>query len=196
MARSDPEPPAYDPLSWSIRGEGTSRFAPRDDNHDIARALERFRAKCRFDPRTGCVVWTGGTTRGRGNTATYGSFWYDGRRWFAHRWAAAFIHGLDVDGLQVGHNCPFTADGHPNTLCVQHLAGQTQTENLAEALERRGPPSHRQSRFKCEQAADTRQQWLFVEIGLLEPEPEHDPDAPNDYTGPDMHPPEWLGLDR
>ena len=56
--------------------------------------LERFIAKCRFEPRTGCVRWIGGKTSGRGNTALYGSFWFEGRRWFAHRWAAAYIHGL------------------------------------------------------------------------------------------------------
>lgn len=182
----------YDPLEWSVRGEGTSRFVARDDNHDLQRALARFRDKCEFDPRTGCVVWTGGTTRGRGNTAMYGSFWYDGRRWFAHRWSAAFIHGLNIEGLQVGHNCPNTGDGHPNTLCVQHLCGQTALENLREVNARRGLPHER---VKCDQPADTRQQWLFVEIGLVEPEPEHDPSVPTP-DWPDMHPPEWLGLDR
>lgn len=154
-------------------------FAPID-------AHERFRAKCRFEPRTGCVLWTGGTTRGRGNTATYGSFWYEGRRWFAHRWAAAFIHGLDVDGLQVGHCCPNMPDGKPNTLCVEHVTGQTQAENLAEL-------NDRLARARCEQSADVRQQWLFVEIGLLEPEPLHDPATLADEM-PWYDPPEWLGL--
>lgn len=182
----------YDPNTWTRRGAG--RFVPRDDNHDLARALERFRSKCRFDPRTGCVLWTGGTTRGRGNTATYGSFWYDGRRWFAHRWAAAFIHGLDVEGLQVGHSCPCTGDGHPNTLCVQHVVGQSQADNLAEALERLGPPRHRRSRFKCEQDGNTRQYWLLAERGYEPPPPVTDPSVLTPEW-PDMHPPEWLGLD-
>lgn len=183
----------YDPAAWTRRGKGGC-FAPREDNHDLRRARARFIAKCRFDPRTGCVLWEGGQTRGRGNTAAYGSFWFDGRRWFAHRWAAAFIHGLEVDGLQVGHNCPWTADGHPNTLCVQHVQGQTQAENLAEAMERLGPPCTRRSRFKAEQDAETRRQWLFTEIGLYEPEPTHDPTTPNPYTGPDLAPPAWLEL--
>lgn len=195
MALHDPAR-SYDPLAWSVRGEGTSRFVPRDDNHDLQRALARFRAKCLFDPRTGCVVWTGGTTRGRGNTATYGSFWYDGRRWFAHRFAAAFIHGLKIDGLQVGHCCPYTPDGHPNTLCVEHLAGETQTENLAEALARLGPPSHRTARFKAEQDATQRQYWLLAERGYEPPEPVTDLTMPNPYTGPDLAPPDWLGLSK
>lgn len=149
-----------------------------------ADALERFRAKCQFEPRTGCVLWTGGMTRGRGNTATYGSFWYAGRRWFAHRWAAAFIHGLDVDGLQVSHCCPNMPDGKPNTLCVQHVTGQSQAENLAELHER-------MARARCEQSNDVRQQWLFVEIGLLEPEPLHDP-ATLANEMPWYDPPAWF----
>lgn len=154
-------------------------FAPID-------ALERFRAKCRFNPRTGCVEWIGGTTQGRGNTAVYGSFWYEGRRWFAHRWAAAFIRGLDVDGLQVGHCCPYTADGHPNTLCVEHLRGETQQENLAELHARR------KRIRKVEQSNEQRLFWLLVERGYEPPEPVHDPATPDPYNGPDMYPPAWL----
>lgn len=77
-------------------------------------ALARFAAKCRFDPVTGCVEWTGGTTSGKGSVCEYGSFWFEGRRWFAHRWAARFIHGLEIDGLDVDHECR-------NRLCQQHL---------------------------------------------------------------------------
>lgn len=77
--------------------------------------MERFLAKCRFDPITGCVNWTAGTTAGRGHSARYGAFKFEGRRWFAHRWAARYIHGLEIDGLQVDHECT-------NTLCQHHLA--------------------------------------------------------------------------
>lgn len=147
-------------------------------------ALERFRAKCRFEPRTGCVIWTGGRTRGRGNTAEYGSFWYDGRRWFAHRWAAAFIHGLNIDGLTVGHCCPNTPDGHPDTLCVQHLAGETLAENTAEGNRRRP--------LRAEQASGTRQIWLLVERGYEEPPPAHDRATLADEI-PFYDPPAWLG---
>lgn len=148
--------------------------------------FERFLAKCEFDSRTGCVVWTGGTTQGRGNSATYGSFWYEGKRWFAHRWAAVFIHGLDVDGLTVGHNCPHTPDGHPNTLCVQHLAGETLAANVAERNTR-----HAKAR-KVEQDATTRQFWLLVDRGYEPAPPVHDPASfdPNDI--PFFEPPAWL----
>lgn len=77
-------------------------------------ALKRFLSKCAFDPTTGCVNWVGGKTRGRGKTSRYGSFWFEGKRWTAHRWAARFIHGLEIDGLEVDHVCG-------NTLCVHHL---------------------------------------------------------------------------
>ena len=109
-------------------------------------ALERFVAKCAFDAGTGCVRWTGGQTQGRGHSAPYGSFWYEGRRWFAHRWAARFIHGLDIDGLQVDHCCPRELVAHPDTLCVQHL--------------------------QAIPAADNRElQWLRVQVGIDEPPP-------------------------
>lgn len=139
-------------------------------------ALPRFAAKCEFDATTGCVLWTGGTTQGRGNTAVYGSFWDGGRRWSAHRWAGVHIHGLNLDGVQAGHTCP----GHPNTLCVQHVAAQTQAENLEEMHGRR----------KVEQTNAERQYWLFVSLGIERlPEPP-EPDPLGDV--PFFEPPEWL----
>lgn len=144
-------------------------------NHSFRPALERFAEKCRFDATTGCVLWTGGTTAGRGNSARYGSFWFEGARWFAHRWAAIYIHGLNLGENQAGHCCPHG----PNTLCVQHLTGQTITENLAEMNGRR----------KAQQTNDERQHWLFIHLGIeREPEPvEPDPDAIPFYE-----PPAWL----
>lgn len=139
-------------------------------------ALQRFAAKCDFDPVTGCVVWTGGTTAGRGNSAVYGSFWYEGRRWFAHRWAAVHIHGLHVNGYQVGHCCPHTG-GKPNTLCVEHVTPQTQLENLAELNGR------------VQQTNAERQYWLFVHIGLEPEPPKYEPDP----DGIPFHePPRWF----
>lgn len=99
--------------------DAAGHFLPRP-------ALERFRAKCEFNPATGCVLWTGGTTCGGLKQLRYGSFWDGGRRWFAHRWAAKHILGLEIDGMQVDHCCP----SGPNTLCVHHLQAVTQAENL------------------------------------------------------------------
>lgn len=146
-----------------------------EENKSYRPALERFAEKCEFDPATGCVLWTGGTTAGRGNTARYGSFWFEGARWFAHRWAAIHIHGIALGENQAGHNCP----AGPNTLCVQHVTGQTQLENLAEL----------NGRLKAKQCNADRQYFLFLALGIEQaPEPvEPDPEAVPFYT-----PPEWL----
>lgn len=126
-------------------------------------ALERFASKVRFDAATGCVLWTGGTTCGQLKSARYGSFWDGGRRWFAHRWAAKHIHGLEIDGLQVDHFCP----GGPNTLCVEHLQAVTQMENL--------------------QLQWGRRLWGWDEWE------EREPDEPqNDNAVPFFSAPEWL----
>lgn len=136
-------------------------------------ALQRFAAKCEFDAATGCVMWTGGTTRGRGNSATYGSFWADGRRWFAHRWAAVHIHGFDLGHDTVGHKCN-------RTLCVQHLEPQTLSANIAERNTRVAATAR--------QTSEQRQFWLLVERGYEQaPEQAEAPDAI-----PFHEPPEWL----
>lgn len=164
-------------LVFLPRDPRTKRVLPVD-------ALQRFAAKCEFDATTGCVLWRGGTTAGRGNSAVYGSFWADDRRWFAHRWAAVHIHGLDIEGLQVGHCCP----GRPNTLCVQHLAAQTQADNLAEAMDRLGPPSRR---HLAKQSAEQRQFWLFVHKGFEQLDDPAEQHADNDEI-PWYEPPEWF----
>jgi hypothetical protein len=138
--------------------------------------LERFTAKCEFDPITGCVVWIGGRTAGHGNTAVYGSFRDGDKRWYAHRWAALHIHGLDIEGYQVGHCCPHTG-GKPNTLCVQHVEPQTQLVNMQEMNSRRWV-----------QAPEDRQYWLFVALGIEK--------APEVYKAgqsgvPFFNPPAW-----
>lgn len=137
---------------------------PRDDRGRLLaiNPLVRFAEKCEFDPTTGCVLWRGGTTAGRGNTARYGSFWDGGKHWFAHRWAAIHIHKLAVEDRQVGHCCP----SGPNTLCVQHVEPQTMAENLAEQRSRLGGVCVSQSSVE-------RQHWLFVERGFTRL-----PDAP------------------
>lgn len=80
-----------------------------------ADALRRFASKCRHDAATGCVIWTGGTTTGRGGNARVGAFKFEGKRWAAHRWAAKYIHGLEIEGASVSQTC-----GDP--LCQQHIS--------------------------------------------------------------------------
>jgi hypothetical protein len=117
-------------------------------------ALDRFVEKCAFDPTTGCVMWIGGTTSGHGHNQPYGAFWFEGRRWFAHRWAAAFIHGLEIHNMHVDHCCPCG----PSTLCVQHLQVATPEENRKLQNVR---ADHR-----CAQNPSTRQHWLLVTKGF------------------------------
>lgn len=133
--------------------------------------LERFTDKCRFEPETGCVIWTGGQTSGRGHNFPYGSFWYEGRRWFAHRWAAKFIHGLDIEGYHVDHCCPHIP--RPNTLCVEHLQAKTLLENVAMQHERR--------KF-----------FIHLQVGLIGVEEVYGPSIEHDMDLPFYEEPAWL----
>lgn len=142
------------------------RFAPGvqnpmfgETNGQWRPAMERFVEKLAFDPFTGCVMWTGGLTSGAGHGPGYGSFWFEGRRWSAHRWAAVHIHGFDIDGLQVDHWCPCGA----STLCVEHVRPETALRNNQLQHERPGrTPS---------QSNAHRQYWLFIHKGIEEPHP-------------------------
>lgn len=79
-------------------------------------ALIRFRSKCRFEAGSGCVVWTGATSKSRAGTTPAPAFWASGKRWPARRWAAIHVHGLTVaETDNVVETC-----GEP--LCVQHVA--------------------------------------------------------------------------
>lgn len=126
-------------------------------------ALERFLRNCRFNPGTGCVLWTGGTTAGRGHSARYGAFWYEGRRWAAHRWSSRFIHGHVIDGLQVGHFCNETTwlDA-PDTLCVEHVRPETAEVNRAlQTLHLRA----------VQQSVEQRRFWVHAQVGIHEAPP-------------------------
>ena len=117
---------------------------------------------------------------GQGKTTRYGSFWFEGKVWAAHRWSGVHIHGLDLSGHQAGHCCP----GGPNSLCVQHIEAQTALENITEQHDRLGNPVHRVT-----QSAREKQFWLFVALGIEQepPRQEIDPDAV-----PFHEPPAWL----
>lgn len=163
MALDDPQAAGISAIRRKVRAK-----QPRDARgrfRSPATALERFLAKCEFDPTTGCVVWIGGKTRGRGKTSWYGSFWYLGRRWTAHRWAAKHILGLEIDGKDVDHCCPET--NSPNTLCVRHLQAVTGRVNTA-------------------------LYWIRVQVGL-EPEPEQYVPSYDDMPWHD--PPAWFPCD-
>lgn len=136
--------------------------------------LERFIEKCRFEPETGCVVWIGGQTKGRGHNVPYGAFKDDGVRWAAHRWAAKYIHGFDIEGLQVDHCCPNIP--LPNTLCVQHV--QPITGELNRHLQ-----------------TERRRRFIHLEVGLLTYEDVYGPPPPDvESRIPIFEPPAWLGI--
>lgn len=132
--------------------------------------MERFLRNCRFDADTGCVLWTGGTTQGRGHYQPYGSFWFEGRRWFAHRWAAKHIHGLEIDDKQVDHCCPPEVVAKPNTLCVQHL----------QAL---GPKQH--------QEVTIARKFIHLQVGIISYEDIYGPEPDPIETIPFFTPPAW-----
>lgn len=82
-------------------------------------ALERFDAKWRLDPATGCWVWTAALMFSRGGSA-YGVF----GQGLAHRFAYKVFRGPIPEGLEIDHLCR-------RTLCVnpKHLEAVTHAEN-------------------------------------------------------------------
>jgi len=88
--------------------------------------IARFLQKVRYDPETGCWLWTGARSRGRGNTAWYGSFWAKGKTVRAHKFSTVALMGFrprpGIDHLD--HYCP-------NSLCVSCLQVVPEWVNLA-----------------------------------------------------------------
>lgn len=110
---------------------------------------------------------------GRGHSDPYGSFWFDGRRWFAHRWAARYIHSHNIDELQVDHFCPNRA--LPNTLCVEHVRPLTAERNRWLQTER-------------------RKMFVHIEVGLVDYRDVYG-DPPQERSQIPFHsPPDWLNL--
>lgn len=133
----------------------------------MASAIERFKAKCEFQPGSGCVIWTGATSKSEAGTVASPAFWYEGKRWPARRWAAINIHGLEVsESANVRQTC-----GEP--LCVQHVQV---VNGIARNYERQG--------------------YLLESLGYGDLEPPPPPPRPNHDGHPFHIEPEWLTCPR
>ena len=75
------------------------------------------------NPETSCVEWIGCRWRG------YGTVWYQGNRWRAHRLAWTFKRGSIPDGLFVLHKC-----NNRRCVNVDHLYLGTHLENVRDSL--------------------------------------------------------------
>lgn len=97
-----------------------------------------FFARCRRDPKTGCLLWTGGVSGGG-----YGYARHEGRMQPVHRIAWRFYgRRLTKKRPELAHSCP----GGDNPLCVEeaHLWAATHAENQEDmARKRRGRASER-----------------------------------------------------
>lgn len=88
--------------------------------------VERFAAKVRVDPVTGCHLWTGSL-----NNQGYGQVRIGGKMFLAHRVAYERARGTLPDGLLALHSCDTPA-------CVNeaHLHPGTHHDNAVEKVER------------------------------------------------------------
>jgi hypothetical protein len=88
----------------------------------------RFFAKTIPEPNSGCLLWTGATTK---RTMEYGSVWFAGKTERANRVAWILEHGSIPDGIQVLHRCD-------TSLCVNvdHLFLGTCGDNVRDCRDK------------------------------------------------------------
>lgn len=84
--------------------------------------LERFYAKTKRDPETGCLEWT----RYR-DVDGYGHFQVGGRSWRSHRWIFSLDHGYLPP--EVMHLCD-----NPGCVELRHLLPGTRDDNMADMV--------------------------------------------------------------
>lgn len=100
---------------------------PMTDKERLERRKLRFMKRVQKDPETGCWMWTGqkdssaGSKRGRSGRR-YGRFSVKKDKketgWRAHRWAAKYIGGMEIEGMFVCHHCDVPLCVNPDHLFV------------------------------------------------------------------------------
>lgn len=96
--------------------------------------IEKFKARLKIDPATGCMEWTGYVRKrgGKHRHQPYGDVWFDGRNRLAHRVAMMIETGQDIPpGMTVMHQCD-----NPPCCNPDHLRIGTQSENVIDAYEK------------------------------------------------------------
>ncbi len=111
-----------DTSQWS--GDILEACGIRWDAADIA----RFLSMCTWEQDEQGdlhLIWNGAKSRGRGNTAWYGSFWVQGKSIRAHKFYGVAVLGLrPKPGIHhLDHQCP-------NSLCVSCVQKEVEAINL------------------------------------------------------------------
>ncbi|WP_420711557.1 HNH endonuclease [Streptomyces sp. NRRL F-4489] len=132
------------PAAQPLRRKGKSKVIPGEEFWS------------RVHKTDGCWIWTGGN-RGNG----YGTFWAQGKRYYAHRYAYYLASGKMPEGI-ILHACD-------NTICVRpdHLSEGTQADNVIDMWHKgRGVPpprhvgeSHPYAKLTEETVRQIRQQY-------------------------------------
>lgn len=115
--------------------------------HRYMQPIDRFAAKVKRDPATGCLEW-----QPRKHPQGYGLFKVGGRDHLAHRWIFQHQHGYLPEVVR--HSCD-----NPPCVEIRHLLGGTQADNVQDMTSRnrqsRGESSGL-SKLSAQQVADIR----------------------------------------